>query len=74
MEHVVVGGEALFARRNDREGRRGPGVCAERTFGAVVKLYNSRLRIDREEKVRAMVHGGFAAQTDLVGLPKGSRV
>ena len=38
--------------------------------GAAVKIYDSRLRIEREEKVRAMVHGGFAAQTDLVAYPR----
>ena len=38
--------------------------------GTAVKIYDSRLRVERQEKVRAMVRAGFAAETDLVAYPR----
>ena len=70
MEHVVVGGELFSLGEMIGKGGEGQVFALNGRSGAAVKLYNSRLRIDREEKVRAMVHGGFAAQTDLVAYPR----
>lgn len=70
LEHVVVGGELLSLGEMIGKGGEGRVFALNGRSGAAVKLYNSRLRIDREEKVRAMVHRGFAAQTDLVAYPR----
>ena len=70
MEHVVIGGELFSLGELIGKGGEGQVFALNGRSGAAVKLYNSRLRIDREEKVRAMVHGGFAAQTDLVAYPR----
>ena len=70
MEHVVVGGELFSLGEMIGKGGEGRVFALNGRSGAAVKLYNSRLRIDREEKVRAMVHRGFAAQTDLVAYPR----
>ena len=70
MEQVVVGGELFSLGEMIGKGGEGRVFALNGRSGAAVKLYNSRLRIDREEKVRAMVHGGFAAQTDLVAYPR----
>lgn len=70
LEHVVVGGQLYSLGEMIGKGGEGRVFALNGRSGAAVKLYNSRLRIDREEKVRAMVHGGFAAQTDLVAYPR----
>ena len=70
LEHVVVGGELISLGEMIGKGGEGQVFTLNGRSGAAVKLYNSGLRIDREEKVRAMVHRGFAAQTDLVAYPR----
>ena len=70
MEHVVVGGELFSLGEMIGKGGEGRVFALNGRSGAAVKLYNSRLRIDREEKVRAMVHRGYATQTDLVAYPR----
>ena len=70
LEHVVVGGELFSLGELIGKGGEGRVFTLNGRSGAAVKLYNSRLRIDREEKVRAMVHRGLAGQTDLVAYPR----
>ena len=70
MEQVIVGAEVVSLGEMLGKGGEGQVYALNGRSGAAVKLYNSRLRNEREEKVRAMVHGGFAAQTDLVAYPR----
>ena len=70
MKVVVVGSEPVAVGRLIGKGGEGKVFALMGHSGAAVKIYNSRLQVEREEKVRAMVHGGFAAQTNLVAYPK----
>ena len=70
MEEVVVGSEPVAVGKLIGKGGEGQVFAVNGHSGAAVKIYDSRFRVEREEKVRAMVHGGFAAQTDLVAYPR----
>ena len=70
MEEVVVGSELVAVGELIGKGGEGQVFALNGRSGAAVKIYDSRLRVEREEKIRAMVHGGFAAQTDLVAYPR----
>ena len=70
MQEIVVGSEAVVVGKRIGKGGEGQVFTLNGRSGAAVKIYDSRLRVDREEKVRAMVHRGFAAQTELVAYPR----
>ena len=70
METIFVGSECVAVGELIGKGGEGQVYSLNGRSGSAVKIYDSRLRIEREEKVRAMVHGGFAAQTDLVAYPR----
>ena len=70
MREVVVGSESVTVGNLIGKGGEGKVFSLNGRSGAAVKIYNSRLRSEREEKVRAMVYGGFAAQTHLVAYPR----
>ena len=70
MQEIVIGSEAVVVGKLIGKGGEGQVFALNGRSGAAVKIYDSRLRVEREEKVRAMVHRGFAAQTQLVAYPK----
>ena len=70
MQEVFVGSEAAVVGELIGKGGEGRVFTLNGRSGAAVKIYDSRLRVDREEKVRAMVHRGFAGQTELVAYPR----
>ena len=70
MEELFVGSERVAVGELIGKGGEGQVFALNGRSGAAVKIYDSRLRVEREEKVRAMVHGGFAARTDLVAYPR----
>ena len=70
MQEIVVGADRVTVGELIGKGGEGQVFALNGRSSAAVKIYDSRLRVEREEKVRAMVHGGFAAQTDLVAYPR----
>ena len=70
MEQVVVGSKPASLGKLIGKGGEGQVFALNGHSGAAVKIYQSRLRFEREQKVRAIVDGGFAARTDLVAYPR----
>ena len=70
MQEVIVGSKPVSVGKLIGKGGEGQVFALNERSGAAVKIYDARLRVKRKEKVHAMVHGGFAAQTDLVAYPR----
>ena len=70
MQEVIVGSEPVSVGKLIGKGGEGQVFALNERSGAAVKIYDARLRVKRKDKVHAMVHGGFAAQTDLVAYPR----
>ena len=70
MQEIVVGSRQISLGKLIGKGGEGKVYSLDSSSGAAAKLYHSRLRVEREEKVRAIVNGGFAAKTDLVAYPR----
>lgn len=70
MQEVVIGSRSVAVGKLLGKGGEGQVYSLNGRSGAAIKIYDSRLRAEREEKVRAMVYGGFAAQTHLVAYPR----
>ena len=70
MQEIVVGTERVPVGRLIGKGGEGQVFALNGRSGAAVKIYDPRWRVQREEKVRAMVHGGFAARAEFVAYPR----
>lgn len=70
MQEIFVDSKPVAIGDLIGKGGEGEVFALNGRSDAVVKIYASPLRVKREEKVRAMVHGGFAAHTNFVAYPK----
>ena len=70
MPNFVVGSEPVSLGRVIGKGGEGRVYALNGRSSEAIKIYNMRFRVEREEKVHAMVHGGFSARESLVAYPK----
>ncbi|PTW45711.1 topoisomerase DNA-binding C4 zinc finger domain-containing protein [Rhodovulum kholense] len=69
MREIVVGTSRFQLGEKIGGGGEGEVFVVTGRAGQAVKIYGAAIRAARESKVRAMVHGGLAAKTDLVAYP-----
>ena len=70
MQKIVIGKDIVSVAKLLGKGGEGEVYSIDGHSGLAVKIYSSSsLRAKREEKVRAMVAEGLAAQTDLIAYP-----
>lgn len=70
MREIMVGASRFQLGERIGGGGEGEVFAVTGRAGHAVKIYGAALRASRESKVRAMVHGGLAAKTDLVAYPR----
>ncbi len=69
MQEIVIGNNHFSVGKLIGKGNEGEVYAVNGRSGQVIKIYNARLRSDREDKVRAMVAEGVAKKTELVAFP-----
>ncbi|WP_306142629.1 helix-hairpin-helix domain-containing protein [Roseibium sp. MMSF_3412] len=69
MQEIVIGKDQFSIGELIGKGGEGEVFTIKGRSGQAVKIYNSSLRTQREDKVRAMVSEGLAVKTDLVAYP-----
>ncbi|MDV6226261.1 topoisomerase DNA-binding C4 zinc finger domain-containing protein [Nitratireductor aquimarinus] len=69
MQEIVIGKDRFLVAELIGKGGEGEVYAIKGRAGQAVKIYNSGLRAEREDKVRAMVGEGLAVKTDLVAYP-----
>lgn len=70
MRDIVVGKDKISVGELIGKGGEGEVYTVNGKAGIAAKIYDARLRASREEKVRAIVGAGLAANTNLVAYPK----
>ena len=69
MQDIVIGKDQVLIGELIGKGGEGEVYSIEGRSGQVVKIYNPKLRAQREGKVRAMISEGLASKTNLVAYP-----
>lgn len=69
VQEIFIGKNRASVAELIGKGGEGEVYAIEGRSGQAVKIYNTDLRANREEKVRAMVSEGLAVKTDLVAYP-----
>lgn len=69
IQEIVVGKDWVSVAELIGKGGEGEVYAIKGRSGLAVKIYNTRLRAKREDKVRAMVGEGLAGNTSLVAYP-----
>lgn len=69
MQEIVIGKDRVSVAELIGKGGEGEVYAIKGRSEQAVKIYNTRLRSLREEKVRAMVDEGLSVKTDLVAYP-----
>lgn len=69
MQEIVIGNDRFSIAELIGKGGEGEVFTIKGRSGQAVKIYDSSLRAQREDKVRAMVSERLAVKTDLVAYP-----
>ena len=69
MQDIVIGKEHVSVAELIDKGGEGEVYAIKGRSAQVVKLYYAKLRLKREDKVRAMVGEGLAVKTELIAYP-----
>lgn len=69
MQDIIIGTKRVPVGEFVGRGGEGEVFTVKGHHGQAVKIYNTGLRTEREDKVRAMVREGFAAKTNLIAFP-----
>jgi DNA-binding helix-hairpin-helix protein with protein kinase domain len=69
VQEIVIGKDRVSVAELIGKGGEGKVYAIKGPNGQAVKIYNTGLRAEREDKVRAMVGEGLAVKTDLVAYP-----
>jgi DNA-binding helix-hairpin-helix protein with protein kinase domain len=69
LQELVIGKDRGSVADLIGKGGEGEVYAIKGRSGLAVKIYNTRLRAKREDKVRAMVGEGLAVKTDLIAYP-----
>ncbi len=69
MQEVVIGKDRVSVAELIGKGGEGEVYAIKGRSGQAVKIYNTGLRANREDKIRVMVGEGLAVKTDLVAYP-----
>jgi DNA-binding helix-hairpin-helix protein with protein kinase domain len=69
VQEIVIGKDRVSVAELIGKGGEGEVYAIKGRSGQAVKIYNTSLRVKREDKVRAMVGEGLAVKTDLVAYP-----
>ncbi len=69
VQEIVIGRNRVSVAELVGKGGEGEVYAIKGRSGQAVKIYNTGLRANREDKVRAMVGEGLADKTDLVAYP-----
>lgn len=69
VQDIVIGKDRVSVAELIGKGGEGVVYAVKGRSGLAVKIYNTGLRAEREDKVRAMVGEGLAVKTDLVAYP-----
>lgn len=69
VQEIVIGEDRVSVSELIGKGGEGEVYAIKGRSGQAVKIYNTSLRANREDKVRAMVGEGLALKTGLVAYP-----
>ncbi|MPY24529.1 hypothetical protein FS373_18670 [Shewanella sp. YLB-07] len=69
VQEIVIGKDRFSVAELIGKGGEGEVYAIKGRSGQAVKIYNRELRAKREEKVRAVVGGCLAVQTNLIAYP-----